>query len=71
MNIVSMTLQFVLKPTTTLLKLSEVTMTEKHSWYKAALRRKKIAEAKRLKAARYVEEMNKRANDKPITSSTG
>ena len=38
-------------------------MTEKHSWYKAALRRKKIAEAKKLKAARYVEEMNKRAND--------
>jgi hypothetical protein len=37
-------------------------VVEKHSWYKAALRRKKIAEAKRLKAARYVEEMNKRAN---------
>jgi hypothetical protein len=37
-------------------------MTEKHSWYKAALRRKKIEEAKRLKAARYVDEMNKRAN---------
>jgi hypothetical protein len=27
-----------------------VKMTEKHSWYKAALRRKKIQEAKRLKA---------------------
>jgi hypothetical protein len=37
-------------------------MTEKHSWYKAALRRKKIAEAKKIKADRYVEEMNKRAN---------
>jgi len=36
-------------------------MTEKHSWYKAALRRKKIQEAKKLKAARYVEMMNKRA----------
>ena len=44
-------------------------MTEKHSWYKAALRRKKIAEAKKIKAARYVDEMNKRANDQPITSS--
>jgi hypothetical protein len=39
-------------------------MTEKYSWYKAALRRKKIQEAKRLKAARYVEEMNKRANER-------
>ena len=39
-------------------------MTEKYSWYKAALRRKKIEEAKRLKAARYVEEMNKRANER-------
>ena len=38
-------------------------MTKKHSWYKAALRRKKIAEAKKLKADRYVEMMNKRAND--------
>ena len=36
-------------------------MTNKHSWYKAALRRKKIVEAKKLKAARYVEMMNKRA----------
>jgi hypothetical protein len=43
-------------------------MTEKYSWYKAALRRKKIAEAKRLKAARYVEEMNKRANERPTPS---
>jgi hypothetical protein len=45
-------------------------MTDKHSWYKAALRRKKIAEAKRLKAARYVDEMNKRANDQQIASNT-
>jgi hypothetical protein len=45
-------------------------MTEKYSWYKAALRRKKIEEAKRLKAARYVDEMNKRANDKSTTSNT-
>ena len=42
--------------------LLEVRMTEKHSWYKAALRRKKIAEAKRIKADQYVEMMNKRAN---------
>jgi hypothetical protein len=42
-------------------------MTEKYSWYKAALRRKKIQEAKRLKAARYVEEMNKRANERPTS----
>lgn len=45
-------------------------MTEKFSWYKAALRRKKIAEAKRLKAARYVDEMNKRANDRPTSIHT-
>ena len=45
-------------------------MTDKHSWYKDALRRKKIAEAKRLKAARYVDEMNKRANDQQIASNT-
>ena len=44
-------------------------MTEKYSWYKAALRRKKIEEAKRLKAARYVDEMNKRANDEPTASN--
>jgi len=43
-------------------------MTEKHSWYKAALRRKKIAEAKKIKADRYVDEMNKRANEQPTTS---
>ena len=49
--------------------LLEVTMTEKHSWYKAALRRKKIAEAKRLKAARYIDEMNKRANEQQPTTS--
>jgi hypothetical protein len=38
-------------------------MTEKYSWYKADQRRKKIAEEKRLKAARYIDEMNKRANE--------
>jgi hypothetical protein len=34
-------------------------MTKKKEWspYKAALRRKKIAEAKRMKADRYVDEM--------------
>jgi hypothetical protein len=37
-------------------------MTKKHSWYNAALRRKKIAKEKREKADRYVEMMNKRAN---------
>ena len=42
-------------------------MTEKYSWYKAALRRKKIAQEKRDKADRYVEEMNKRANEQPTT----
>ena len=50
------------------LLLLEVRMTEKHSWYKAALRRKKIAEAKKIKADRYVDEMNKRANEQPTTS---
>jgi hypothetical protein len=35
-------------------------MTEKHSWYKAEQRRKQIAKEKKLKAARYVDEMNKR-----------
>ena len=45
-------------------------MTEKYSWYKAALRRKKIAEEKKLKAARYVEEMNKRANDRDTSIRT-
>ena len=45
-------------------------MTKKKEWtpYKAALRRKKIAEEKKLRAARYVEEMNKRANDEPTPS---
>ena len=43
-------------------------MNKKHNWYNAALRRKKIAEAKRLKAARYIDEMNKRANEQPTTS---
>lgn len=42
-------------------------MTEKYSWYKADQRRKKIAQEKRDKAARYVEEMNKRANDEQTT----
>jgi hypothetical protein len=37
-------------------------MTEKFSPYKAALRRKKIAEAKKLKALKYIEDMNKKAN---------
>ena len=38
-------------------------MTKKKDWtpYKAALRRKEISQAKKLKAARYVDEMNKRA----------
>ena len=40
-------------------------MTEKYNWYKAALRRKKIAEAKRLKAARYIDEMNKKWPELP------
>ena len=46
-----------------LLKLLEVRMTKKKDWtpYKAALRRKKIAQDKREKADRYVDEMNKRA----------
>ena len=57
-----MTQRFVLRLFILLLKLSEVRMTEKHSWYKAALRRKKIAEAKKIKADQYVEMMNKRAN---------
>jgi len=42
-------------------------MTEKYSWYKSALRRKKLAEAKKLKAARYVDEMNKRAEQYDAT----
>ena len=47
-------------------------MTKPKEWtpYKAALRRKKIAQDKRLRADRYIDEMNKRANDQstaPIT----
>jgi hypothetical protein len=42
-------------------------MIDKYSWYKTALRRKKIAEAKKLKAARYVEMMNKRAEQYDAT----
>jgi hypothetical protein len=38
-------------------------MTDKYSWYKAALRRKQIAQAKKEKADRYIEEMNKQANE--------
>ncbi len=40
-------------------------MSKKKEWtpYKAALRRKKIAQEKKLRAARYIDEMNKRAND--------
>ena len=45
-------------------------MTDKYSWYKADQRRKKIREEKRMKAARYVDEMNKRANDQQTTSVT-
>ena len=41
-------------------------MTEKYSWYKADQRRKKIALEKRLKADRYAEEMNKRANGREL-----
>ena len=51
-----------------LLNLSEVRMIDKYSWYKADQRRKKIAKEKREKAARYVEEMNKRANENRDTS---
>ena len=44
-------------------------MTKPKEWtpYKAALRRKKIAEAKKIKADRYVEMMNKRANEQSTT----
>jgi hypothetical protein len=45
-------------------------VTEKYSWYKADQRRKEIARNKRDKADRYVDEMNKRANDKSTTSNT-
>ena len=45
-------------------------MTEKHSWYKADQRRKEIARQKREKADRYVEEMNKRANDRDTSLRT-
>ena len=40
-------------------------MTKKkaESWYLAALRRKKIAEAKRAKTQQYIDDMNKRANE--------
>jgi hypothetical protein len=65
-----MTQRFVLKLFIVLLKLSEVRMTDKHSWYKAEQRRKEIARNKRDKADRYVDEMNKRANDKSTTSNT-
>jgi hypothetical protein len=42
-------------------------MTEKHSWYKAEQRRKQIAKEKKLKAARYLDEMNKRAEQYDAT----
>jgi hypothetical protein len=42
-------------------------MTEKHSWYKAEQRRKQIAKEKKLKAARYLEMMNKRAEQYDAT----
>ena len=45
-------------------------MTEKYSWYKAALRSKEIAKNKREKADRYVEEMNKRANERDTSVNT-
>lgn len=38
-------------------------MTEKYSWYKADMRRRQIAKEKKIKADRYVEMMNKRANE--------
>ena len=49
--------------------LSRMTKKKEFSPYKAALRRKKIAEAKKIKAARYVDEMNKRANEQSTTPS--
>jgi hypothetical protein len=42
-------------------------MTEKYSWYKAEQRRKQIAKEKKLKAARYLDEMNKRAEQYDAT----
>jgi DNA polymerase III alpha subunit len=45
-------------------------MTEKYSWYKADMRRREIAKKKRLKADRYVEEMNKRANESTTSKSS-
>ena len=41
----------------------------KHSWYQADMRRRAIAKEKKLKAARYIEEMNKRANEQSVTPS--
>jgi hypothetical protein len=41
-----------------------VTKKKQDSWYLAALRRKKIAEAKRLKAQAYIDEMNRKANER-------
>ena len=43
---------------------------DKYSWYKADQRRKEIAKQKREKADRYVEEMNKRANDRDTSVRT-
>jgi hypothetical protein len=40
-----------------------VTEKKKRSWYLEALRRKKIAEAKRIKEDLYIKEMNKKANE--------
>ena len=42
-------------------------MIEKYSWYKADQRRKEIARNKRDKADRYVDEMNKRAEQYDAT----
>ena len=39
-------------------------MTEKYSWYKADQRRKEIARKKREKADRYIDEMNRKANER-------
>jgi hypothetical protein len=58
MSTTSTTLLFVLRLIITLLRLSGVNpMTEKHSWYEAEQRRKKIAHAKWLKHREHEAEM--------------
>ena len=37
-------------------------MAEKYSWYKADMRRREIAKAKKIKADLYIKEMNEKAN---------